>query len=321
MELSQGGARNDDGLAGRLRLREADPSLAVLAIVATIVTWGLVSPLIKSASVSGEVLAFYRLWIGALALLLFAGFTRRTLLDGAWRLSMLSGVLFGVNVLCFVFSIKLTTVANATLIGALQPAITLLVAGRLFGETTTARDVFCVVLAIVGVGVVIGGSAGTPEWNPAGDALAVAAVLTFTVYFLVTKHARATSGVIEYITLVHVAAGMVVTPTVVARPHGLVELSASDIAIVLFFALVSGTLGQLVVGWAQRYIDVSVSSLMLLGVPVIATAAAWAMLGEEIGPLQVLGGAITLAAIGATVWRRTGGPPVITPVPAAESTR
>ena len=40
-----------------------------------------------------------------------------------------------MNLLFFVLAIKMTTVANATLIGALQPAIVLLVAGRWFAST------------------------------------------------------------------------------------------------------------------------------------------------------------------------------------------
>ena len=35
------------------------PSFAIVAVAATIVTWGLASPLIKAASVGGEAMAFY----------------------------------------------------------------------------------------------------------------------------------------------------------------------------------------------------------------------------------------------------------------------
>lgn len=44
------------------------PGLPVTAVAATIVLWGLVSPLVKSASLSGPALSFYRLWIGVAAL-------------------------------------------------------------------------------------------------------------------------------------------------------------------------------------------------------------------------------------------------------------
>jgi drug/metabolite transporter (DMT)-like permease len=276
----------------------------MLAVSATVLTWGLVSPLIKSASVPGEAMVFYRLSIGAIILLAALVATRRAPGRAAWRPGAIAGALFGANVLCFVFSVKLTTVANATLIGALQPAIVLLVASRWFDEVVRPVDIVCVLTAMIGVAIVIFGSSASADWNPLGDALAVAAVLTFTAYFLVTKRVRATQGTLEYMTLVHVMAALVVTPAVIGRPEGLVDLGLRDWAIVLFFALVSGTLGQMVIGWAQRYVDVSVSSLMLLGVPVIASLAAWAMLDEGLTAIQVSGGVVTLAAIGLMVYRR-----------------
>jgi drug/metabolite transporter (DMT)-like permease len=291
---------------------EPTATLTLAAIIAVVVTWGLASPLLKLASLSGPALSAYRLWIGASVLIAFMIATRRRLDMPTARWAAMAGALFGANILFFVVGVKLTTVANATLIGALQPAIVLFVAGPWFGETITRREVACVAVAITGVAVVILGSAGVPEWNPAGDAMAVMAVLTFTGYFLISKRARATVSTIEYMTGVHLAAAVVVTPFALAAPGELAFTDATDVFVVLFFALVSGTLGQVVVGWAQRYVDVSLSSLVLLGVPVIAAGAAWLMLDEAITSMQAVGGVITLAGIGAMVWRpaREPGPGV-----------
>jgi drug/metabolite transporter (DMT)-like permease len=136
--------------------------------------------------------------------------------------------------------------------------------------------------------------------------LAAGAVLTFTLYFLVTKRARETIGTIEYMTGVHVAASLVVMPMLLFNPQDLWQLGWGDVGVVLFIAFVSGTAGQVVIGWAHRYVDISVSSLMMLGVPVVAAMAAWAMLDESLSAVQVIGGAVTLAAIGAMVWRPAG---------------
>jgi drug/metabolite transporter (DMT)-like permease len=294
-------------------------SLPLTAIVTTVVVWGLVSPLIKSADVSGPALAFYRLAIGAVVLLATVRVTREPMRFESWRLQAISGVLFGANVTLFVLSVQLTTVANATLIGALQPAIVLVVAGRMFGETVTRREVACVAVAILGVAVVIVGSAGTPEWNLLGDFLAVLAVLTFTAYFLISKRVRETTGTLSYMTIVHVAAASVATPAVLADPAELVGIGPQDIAIVLFFALVSGTLGQMVINWTHRYVEASVSSLLLLGVPVVAAVAAWLMLDEPLGPIQIAGSVVTLAAMGAMVWGRPSAEPEDVMIPAAIS--
>jgi drug/metabolite transporter (DMT)-like permease len=292
-------------------------SLPLTAIVVTVLVWGLISPLIKSADVTGSALAFYRLAIGAAVLLVAVRATNTPIRIESWRLAAGAGLLFGANVTLFVLSLHHTTVANATLIGALQPAIVLLVAGRLFGETVTRREITCVAIAIVGVAIVIVGSAGTPEWNLYGDFLAVLAVLTFTAYFLISKRVRETTGTLSYMTIVHVVAALVATPGALARPNDLAGFGLEDVAIILFFALVSGTLGQMVIGWTHRYVDASVSSLLLLGVPVVAAVAAWVMLDEPLGPVQIAGGVVTLTAMAAMVWTRPPAQPEDVMVPAA----
>lgn len=277
--------------------------MTMVAVIGVVIVWGLASPLLKYASLTGPALAAYRIWLGSAALVAYMALRGRRPDVAALRWGVPAGLLFGLNIICFVVGVKLTTVANATIIGALQPAMTLVVAGPWFGERVTRREVACVAMAIVGVAVVIVGSSGVPEWNPRGDAFAAAAVLTFTGYFLISKRARATVGTLDYMTTVHCAAALVVTPVALASPGDLRMQDTTDLAIVLFFALVSGTLGQVVIGWAQRYVDVSLSSLMLLGVPVVAAVAAWPIVGEALQPLQIVGGLIALAAIGAMILR------------------
>jgi drug/metabolite transporter (DMT)-like permease len=279
------------------RVAEEAPWLPLMGVMATIITWGFASPLVKFASPSGATMAFYRLAIGVLALLVVMRWTRTQMTARGMRWAAFGGALFGINILLFLGSIKMTTVANATLIGALQPAIVTAVAGPMFGESVTKREVGCVAAAIAGVAVVIVGSAGTPEWNLTGDLMAAGAVLTFTAYFLVSKQARVTTGTLEYMTGVHLAAAVVAAPVALSDPGDLWPLGGVDLAIVLFFALVSGTLGQVVIGWAHRYVDVSLSSLLMLAVPVVAMICAWPLLGEEIGPVQAIGAVITLGAI------------------------
>ena len=104
-------------------------------------------------------------------------------------------------------------------------------------------------------------------------------------------------------TVVHIAAALCITPFTLGDPGELVAFDPVDVLIVLFFALVSGTGGQLVIGWAHRYVDITVSSLMMLAVPVVAAATAWVLLGEALGPVQMFGSAITLLAIASMIRR------------------
>src|SRR5262245_28280077 len=117
--------------------------LGIGALVLTVLMWGLSAVAIKAVSTSGLVAATYRLWLSIPPLwlsVLAPAFRRR--LNARWaHASLVGGVLFSVHQILYFTSIKLTSVADVTIIGALQPALVLLLAGPLFGEHATRRAV------------------------------------------------------------------------------------------------------------------------------------------------------------------------------------
>jgi drug/metabolite transporter (DMT)-like permease len=67
----------------------------------------------------------------------------------------------------------------------------------------------------------------------------------------------------------------------------------------------TGVGSHILINWAHPYVDVSISSLMMLAVPVVAGIAAWVLLGESMTALQILGTLVTIAAMVGVV--RGGG--------------
>ena len=59
----------------------------------------------------------------------------------------------------------------------------------------------------------------------------------------------------------------------------------------------TGVGSHILINWAHPYVDVSVSSLMMLAVPVVAGIAAWVLLDESMTALQIIGTLITIAAM------------------------
>jgi len=290
--------------------------LPATAVAFAISSWGLGGVLVKALGVGGLTLAFYRLWLGAALMVGILAASGRRVTLASLRAAAPAGLIFGVNVAFAFTSIRHTTVANATLISALQPALVLLVAGPLFGERVTRRDVGWTGVAIAGIAVVIAGAEGSPEWSPFGDTLAFAALITFTAYFLVSKRVRETTGTIELMAVVQLFAAVVVTPIALLAPGGVDRPSAADWLIILSIVFGTGVGAHLVVNWAHRYVDVTVSSLLMLLVPVVASVSAWLFLGESLSPLQVAGSAITLVALLAVV-RGVRAPAVAAPEIAA----
>lgn len=275
----------------------ASSAFPTIAVAFAIGSWGFGSVLVKLMSISGVSLAFYRLWLGSALMLVIVTLGRRRLTLDVVRRAVPAGLLFGVNVAMFFSGLRLTSVANANLISALQPAIVLMVAGPLFGEHVGRREVAWTAVSLAGVGVVIVGGSSSPAWSPAGDLLAFGAVLTFTGYFLVSKRARQTVGTLEYVAVVQLIAAIVVTPIVLLSPGGIEWLEPLDALWLALIVFGTGVGAHLVVNWGHRYVNVSASSLMMLGVPVVAAVAAWLVLDESITPLQIAGSAVTLGAI------------------------
>jgi drug/metabolite transporter (DMT)-like permease len=275
------------------------------AAVVAVIAWGFGGVLVKLTAMEGLALSFARLWLGFLVMLPVMVVARRRLTWVALRRSALGGLFLGGDVVLFFSSLKLTSVADVTLIGALQPALVLLVAGPWFGERVGIREVGWTIAAVAGTAVVIAGAAGTPAWSPLGDLLAVGALFAFTGYFLVTKRARQSVGTLEYMTGVMLVAALVATPLALASGQDLRPGRAVDWLWLAVFVLVPGAGGHALMGWAQRYVDVSVTSLVVVGMPVVAAVAALVVLGEPLTVPQVLGGLLVLVSISAILRRPT----------------
>ena len=139
--------------------------------------WGLGNTIIAAVDMSGIVLSFYRLLLGALlyvAVLYARGgrLGRRSFRLGGW-----GGVAFGLNVATFFAALQLTSVANATTISALQPLAIMAFAAVMFGERIRARHVVCAVVATVGVALVAFGTSRGATGSITGDVMAVLALI------------------------------------------------------------------------------------------------------------------------------------------------
>ncbi len=285
------------------------PMAGVLAATTGVVLWGCLVPLAKSAEdVNGIVLGFHRLWIGGLAVLIVFYATGGRLSRQTLRTAFWGGVLFGLDIIFFFSAIKLTTVANATIVGALQPALLLYVGARWFGEQVNTALIGLTVIAITGAGIVAIGSAsgGSEDWSLVGDLCALAALASWTGYFIASKRARESLSSLEYLAAFLVIATLVVAPVAVVAP-GPFDPGAEGWVIVFIVAVLSGGVGHFLMNFAHPHIPLYLASLLTLAVPVMSTTVALLFLDEPLNGIQVLGMAVVLVAVGLVVLRTERG--------------
>jgi drug/metabolite transporter (DMT)-like permease len=284
-------------------IAEVSTTNAGLAAVAVaMVGWAFTPIVVKLTSLEGLAVSFYRLWLGLPLMFAALALARRRFTKETLRTSLASGALFGLNNAFFFSAVKLTSVANVSLISNMQPALILLVAGPWFGERIRGREIAWTITSIGGVALVVLGSAGLPVWSPKGDLLAVACLISWCAFFLLTKRLRARVGSLEYMTGVLIGAAMVMTPLTLISGQDLTIGRTQDFVwLAILIVLANG--GHLLMTWAHRHVDVSVSSVILLGSPAVAAIAALLILGEALSPLQIAGGVMVLVGVGAVARR------------------
>ena len=218
-----------------------------------------------------------------------------------------SGLFFAADLGLWHWSIKLTSVANSTLLVNLAPVFVALGAWLLFGERFSATFLVGLVVAIVGAALLVGGSPKIGAGHLLGDVLAVAAAVSYAGYILAVSRLRSrfsTAAVMAYGGGVTCAALLLVA---LVSGEGLIASSAYGWAMLLGIALVSQVGGQGLITYALAHLPSAFSSVSLLLQPVAAAILAWVILGEALGAWQGLGGAVVL--VGIVLARRGGGKP------------
>jgi drug/metabolite transporter (DMT)-like permease len=284
-------------------------ALGVAAAATSVAVWGASSVMIKEADgATGLGISFHRLWMGAagltLVFLLRGGRITPTLL----RTSLPGGAAFALDIVLFFTAVQLTTVTNATIIGALQPVLVMALAPRLFGERPRGVDVALGMVAIAGCVLVVAGGRSSGEASLRGDLLAVAALLAWTWYFVASKRARSGLTSFEYLTGLSIVAIVLMLPIALVARNDLGSPTSKGWVIIFLVALINGAIGHMFMNWAHAHVPLVVTSLLTLAIPVFAAGAAALFIDEPVSLLQCAGMAVVIGSLAVVVQHQARAP-------------
>lgn len=276
-------------------------SLGVLGALSAMIAWGASGILAKSIDMGGLAIGVYRFWLSTVVFLAYLGVVGLRRTDGMtmakFRVALPGGIGLGLDVAFFFSAVKLTTVANATIVIALQPLLMMYLASRVLGERVRRSNVAWSLVALAGVGLLVYGSSGLPGWSLTGDLLAVGALLAWTAYLFFSKRTQDRLSPLEYTAATSLITAVINTPLALAFGQDLSWPSRRDWLLLLLMAFGSGMFAHLLMNWSLTRIPVWLGSTMSLLIPAGATAMAWAVLGESVTMLQVAGISLTLLAL------------------------
>lgn len=287
--------------------------LALAALLCGAIGIAFAPIFVRLSELAPTATAFHRLFLALPVLWLWKHIeSRRAAAPGAARASsaagprsrrddvtglIAAGCLFAGDLAFWHWSIRFTTVANATLLANFAPIFVTITGYVFFSERFSRQFLLGMAMAIAGAAILMGRSLAFDTEHFFGDTLGLITALFYAGYILAVARLRArlsTATIMAWSGLVTCIALLTLT---LLSGENLVPSTVGGWAVLLGLALVSHAAGQSLIAFALARLPPALSSVSLLLQPAIAALLAWAILAEPLGPWQGVGALVILGGI------------------------
>jgi drug/metabolite transporter (DMT)-like permease len=287
-----------------------DLSRGLIGAGIAVCAWSTGTILAKYIDMGSLAIGFYRFAFFALALIAWMRFRGSPFRLRVIRDSMWGGIALGADIALFFSAVKLTSIVNATIIGSMQPIVVGVIAARFFGERIGLRNVVWSAVALAGTVVVVAAGADNGTTDLRGDLLALAAMLSWSAYFITSKNSKKTMTSTEF------TAGTALWTMAICAPLGFVFdqdmswPSAANWGWLVLMAATSGLIGHAMMNWSLVRIPLWIGSTFTLLIPVFSALLAWIVLGETVTAAQAVAMAVVIGALAIVVRNQSAPAPV-----------
>jgi drug/metabolite transporter (DMT)-like permease len=213
-----------------------------------------------------------------------------------WLL-VFAGVAFAGDLGFWHWSIKLTSVANSTLLANLAPIFVTPTAWLIFRERIRGLFLIALLLALGGVTVMVRASFAIDSAHVWGDALGIITAVFYAAYLVSIKLLRESLSTLRIMAWSTAITAICLFPVAIISGNDLIAATWAGWAVLIGIAWFSHIGGQGLIAFALAHLPAAFSSIALLVQPVAAALLAWVILGEALGTLQALGGVVVIFAI------------------------
>jgi drug/metabolite transporter (DMT)-like permease len=218
--------------------------------------------------------------------------------SGKWPLLLAAGFAFAGDLAFWHSSIKLTSVANSTLLANLASIFVTLAAWIFLRQRPGGVFLAGLAAALVGVALLMHTGLKFSATGLIGDALGVVTAMFYAGYILAVKALRDRGETtLHLMAVTSTITAIFLFPVALASGEQMLPSSAFGWWMLIGLAAVSHAAGQGLIAYALASLPAAFSSLSLLFQPVMAALFAWILLSESLVPLQVLGALVVLVGI------------------------
>lgn len=278
--------------------------LANLAILLTVFFWGIsfISIKIAVSEVPPLTMALIRFAMAsAILLAIIRRVEPEAKVDKNDRNNMMLAGFLGITIYFFFenIGVKLTTASNASLIISLTPIMAIIMDVLIFKSRISSGRMLGIIVSVIGSYLVVTANGQIDFSSTAfrGNLLMLGAMLSWVFYTGMNKSLQGKySGL--FLTTYQTLWG-----TIFLLPMSLLEykhwhlFSLTALGNIFFLAVCCSALGYFLYLYALKKLDVTITTLYLNLVPIVAVISGYLILQETILPIQLLGGLFIIAGI------------------------
>lgn len=248
--------------------------------------------------VSSIVISLWRLVFASIAVWLYSIFKTQSKIKKQNIIPfVLSGFLLCLHFVCFYQAVKLTSIANATLLGITAPMFTLLIERFVFKRIFKKIVFIGFTVALVGTIMITGMNFSLTTDSELGKLYGLAAALCIAIVYLLANKIRTDTSTVSYTRLLYLIAAMLLFVIATTNGENIFELNKSDYLWLLALGLIPTILGHSLLYYGIKFTSPTIIASVPLGEPVIASILAWMIFLEKVPFITLAGGILILFGV------------------------
>ena len=273
-----------------------------ISLIIGVLSISIFPVLVKWAPVSGLTSAFYRMFIGFIALLPFVLIKQKLEIPAKsqWLPVIISGIVFGSDIAVWNLSIHYSNATQATLLTNLSPVWVGIGTFLFMPDKPTLRFWLGTVLAISGLVILIGTDTFIQMKFDKGFMLAILSGMLYATYMMISKTALNHLSVVSFMTYSMGVSSAYLLFICVINNQPLWNFTPVVWGVLAIQGLICQLVGWLAINYAVKKMDAKRVSLSLLSQSIVTGLIAWIFIHEKVSLQMIIGGLIILAGIGIT---------------------
>jgi drug/metabolite transporter (DMT)-like permease len=257
---------------------------------------------VRLSDVDPIMTAFYRIFLSFPFFIVFSSMNiiekiNFPVIKNQYLVFILAGTFFSLDLICWHWSITLTTVSKATFLSNLAPVVVIIFAFFILKEKFSKFFLVALAFSMGGMTLLLGESFQFNKTQFLGDILGVLTAVWYGCYIVSISQLRKKYNSTSVMFISGIFTAFILLIASLIFEEQLIPQAISSIIALFLLGFICQFLGQSFITHSLAFLPASSSSLTLLIQPIAATILGYLFFQEKLNFIQFLGSALILIGI------------------------